>query len=224
MKYILTAGWDDGVAALTERLVKELAAGRRVLWLVSGGSNVPASVQIMDSISSDLSRNLSLSLADERYGAPGHKDSNWEQLMQKGFSGKQTTLLPVLKPGADFEDTLGSYGQLIRKALDDSDVAIAQLGIGPDGHIAGILPGSPAALEETEPVAGYEAPPFKRLTLTFPALREVTAAYAFAFGNPKRRALEGLQANSYGLTEQPARILYEIPEAYVYNDQLDDHA
>ncbi len=60
MKYILTAGWDDGVADLTERLVKELAGRKRVLWLVSGGSNIPASVQIMDNISGSLSEHLSV--------------------------------------------------------------------------------------------------------------------------------------------------------------------
>lgn len=223
MKYILTAGWDDGVADLTERLIKELAGGKRVLWLLSGGSNVPASVQIMGSISEDLSEGLSVSLADERYGRPGHGDSNWEQLLQAGFKARRATMLPVLLPGASFEQTIESYRKLADEAFSGNDVIIAQLGIGSDCHIAGILPGSAAASETTALVAGYQAPPLSRLTLTFPALRRVTAAYAFAFGKPKRPALESLQAGLSGLIEQPAQILNELPEAYMYNDQVGSH-
>jgi 6-phosphogluconolactonase/glucosamine-6-phosphate isomerase/deaminase len=223
MKYILTSGWDDGVADLTKRLVRELAEGKRVLWLVSGGSNIPASVQAMLNISDELSKGLSVSLIDERWGEPGHKDSNWQQLLDGGFDGKRARLLPVLRPGAGFERSAKDYDDLIKKAFDENDVVIGQLGIGPDGHIAGILPGSPAAAEEKALATGYEAPPLKRLTLTFPAFRRLTAAYAFAFGAPKRQALESLQAGKPGLLEQPALILAELPEAYVYNDQVGEH-
>jgi 6-phosphogluconolactonase len=222
MKYILTAGWDDGVADLTERLVRELATGKRVLWLLSGGSNIPSSVQIMDNISADLSKNLSVSLIDERYGEPGHSESNWAQLIQAGFDGKQARLLPILQPGASFEQTIETYNQLIEKAFDANDVIIAQLGIGPDGHVAGILPNSAATTAKTL-VTGYEAPPLTRLTLTFPALRQITAAYAFAFGKPKQQALVSLQAKALPPEQQPAQILNELPEAYMYSDQVGEH-
>jgi 6-phosphogluconolactonase/glucosamine-6-phosphate isomerase/deaminase len=223
MKYILTAAWDDGVADLTERLVRELAGGKRVLWLASGGSNIPSSVQIMDNISSGHSKNLSVSLIDERYGEPGHSESNWAQLMQAGFKGKQATLLPVLRPGLSFGQTAKAYEELIEKAFAANDVAIAQLGIGPDGHVAGILPGSPAAEEKTALVAGYDAPPLKRLTLTFVALRHITAAYVFAFGEPKREALAALREGTLPLKRQPAQILNELTEAYMYSDQVGEH-
>lgn len=222
MKYILTAAWDDGVADLTARLVRELAAGKQVLWLLSGGSNIPTSVQIMDNISEEQSANLSVSLIDERYGEPGHADSNWTQLMKAGFKSKQATLLPVLEPAAGFEDTRIRYEQFAEKAFADNDVVIAQLGIGPDGHVAGILPNSPAAGADTL-VAAYDAPPLKRLTLTFPALRRITAAYIFAFGKPKHGALQALHDKKLPLAEQPAQILNELPEAYVYSDQVGEH-
>jgi 6-phosphogluconolactonase/glucosamine-6-phosphate isomerase/deaminase len=223
MKYILTAGWDDGVADLAERLVRELAAGKHVLWLTSGGSNIPSSVQIMDNISAGLSKQLSVSLADERYGEPGHSESNWAQLMQAGFSGKHATLLPVLKPGVSFEQTIRTYNQLMEKAFASHDVIIAQLGIGPDGHVAGILPHSPATTETTALVTGYKDPPLTRITLTFPGLSRVTAAYVFAFGKPKQKALVSLHTQALPKTEQPAQILSELPEAYIYNDQVGEH-
>lgn len=224
MKYILTAAWDDGVADLTERLVRELADGKKVLWLVSGGSNIPASVQVMDNISDNLSRHLTVALADERYGEPGHAESNWRQLEETGFNGKQAELLKVLEAGATLDETVERYARSISQTLEDTDLVIAQLGIGPDGHLAGILPGSPAAAEGTTPVAGYDAPPLKRITLTFPAFRHVTAAYAFAFGKPKKEALKALYSGDLPLAEQPAQILKELPEAYLYSDQVGEHA
>lgn len=223
MKYILTAGWDDGIADLIARLVKELSGSKRVLWLTSGGSNITASVQVMDNIAAGQSRNLTVSLADERYGASGHKDSNWAQLMQAGFNGKNAKLLPVLEEGASFEEAIRNYNELVKQEYARNDIVIAQLGIGSDGHTAGILPKSPAAEEQTALVAGYENPPFKRLTLTFHALRQVTAAYAFAFGEPKQPALEKLQSGSAELRLQPAQILNELPEAYLYSDQVGEH-
>ncbi len=223
MKYILTAGWEDGIADLTERLVIELANDKRVLWLTCGGSNIQASVQIMDNISSELSRNLSVMLADERYGRPGHAQSNWTQLMQAGFDAKQATLLPVLQAGLNLAQTSSYYNKLAAKAIGDHEVIIAQLGIGQDGHIAGIKPDSLAANNTEALVVGYQDPPLVRLTLTFAGLRCINAAYAFAFGDAKRKALSLLQSHSLELTKQPAQILKQLPEAYVYNDQVGEH-
>ena len=140
MQIILTAGWEDGVADLTERLVRELAAGKQVLWLVSGGSNIPASAQIMDNIPHDLSHNLTVMLVDERYGKLGHEESNWAQLMSAGFHSDEAKLLPVLQAGLSFEQTIERYSEITKVALANNEIIIAQLGIGPDGHIAGILP------------------------------------------------------------------------------------
>jgi 6-phosphogluconolactonase/glucosamine-6-phosphate isomerase/deaminase len=60
--------------------------------------------------------------------------------------------------------------------------------------------------------------------LTFPALRHITAAYAFAFGNTKQQALSTLKDRSVPPREQPAQILKQLPEAYVYSDLFEAHA
>ncbi len=223
MQFILTAGWEDGVADLTERLVRELADGKRVLWLVSGGSNIPASSQIMDNIPTSMSKNLSVMLVDERYGEVGHAESNWGQLMTSGFNSREATLLPVLQPDLSFEATIDRFNNMAAEALKANDIIIAQLGIGPDGHIAGILPSSTSAKQTDRAVVGCKSTPFDRLTLTFESLRQIDAAYTFAFGNTKHQALESLQSKSLGLVKQPSEILKEITEAYIYNDQLGEH-
>lgn len=223
MKYILTAGWEDGIADLTQRLVRELASGKSVLWLTSGGSNIPASIQVMSNISADLSKNLSIMPADERYGELDHADSNWGQLIKSGFEPASAKLLPVLQAGLSFEKTIEHYQQMAADAFDQNDIIIAQLGIGPDGHIAGILPDSPATLENHELATGYEAPPLSRMTITFPAFRRLTAAYTFAFGDTKHEALQTLHDSDIDLAKQPSQILKQVGENYVYNDQVGEH-
>lgn len=222
MKFILTTGWEDGIADLTKRIVSELSTGRNILWLVSGGSNIKASVAIMSSIPSGYSRQLTIMLADERYGEIGHANSNWAQLFQAGFKPRNAQLLPVLQAGVSFEKTAQNYDKLAQWAFADADCIFAQLGMGDDGHIAGILPSSAAAKEKNKMAVGYKTDEHDRLTLTFPALKSVTAAYVFAFGNTKHRALITLQSKKLNVTFQPAQILKQVPQAYFYNDQIGD--
>jgi 6-phosphogluconolactonase/glucosamine-6-phosphate isomerase/deaminase len=222
MNFILTPGPDRGVADLSQRLNSELQAGKQVLWITCGGSNIHTAVQVMDSISNELTPNLTIMLSDERYGEVGHADSNWEQLMQAGFNPWQAKLIETLKDGADLDATVHDYNLATQEALTNNQIVIAQLGIGPDGHTAGILPHSGAASEGISLVAGYVSQPFTRITMTFNALRKVSAAYVFAFGGTKNQALRSLHDLQLPLSDQPAQILKELPEAYIYNDQVGD--
>ncbi|HEX4775103.1 MAG TPA: 6-phosphogluconolactonase [Candidatus Saccharimonadales bacterium] len=220
MQFVLTSGWEEAAAAVAKRLVDELSNDRRVLWLVSGGSQITANVQIMSQIPDELSRNLSVTLVDERYGPIGHADSNWQQLINAGFPDKQATLYPVIQAGLGFEQNTAYFKEMIEQAFSFNDVLIGQLGIGPDGHTAGILPHSAASAETTALAIGYDAPPLKRLTTTFPALKQLTAAYVLAYGDNKRESLSKLKNQDLPLSEQPSQILKELSEAYIYNDQV----
>lgn len=222
MEYIQTTGWEDGVADLTRRLASELSEGKRVLWLVSGGSNIGASVAIMGKLTEELSKNLTIGLIDERYGPVSHADSNWLQLMNAGFEPGSAKFIPVLQDGLDLEATAKAYNEELAKALAENDVVIAQLGVGSDGHIAGILPNSPAAIEQTALVIGYDGEQYQRITTTPAAFWHFDVAYAFAFGDNKHQAIASLQTKKIPIREQPAQVLKELPEAYIYSDQLQE--
>jgi 6-phosphogluconolactonase/glucosamine-6-phosphate isomerase/deaminase len=221
MRFIIVPGWEEAADRLAKELKSNLSNGQRVLWLVSGGSNVQASVQVMNSISDEQSRRLSVMPVDERYGPPGHADSNWAQLLAAGFESKSAQLLPVLKEGQSFEQATDDYSRLVETAFAEHDIIVGQLGIGDDGHIAGILPHSPA-VNAAALATGYESPPYKRLTLTFSALLKISTAYALVFGGGKQTALNALKTQDLALDEQPAQILKQLPEAYIYNDQVGD--
>lgn len=219
MRFLKVEDWQPGIDALVARLIKELKAHKKVLWLVPGGSNIHAASEIMAALPEELTENLAILLTDERYGTVGHKDSNYKQLHDIGFDRKQATFMPAVIEGLNLQETVRHYEEAVERAFARADTVIGQFGIGGDGHIAGILPNSPASTS-ADLVAGYEALPYQRITLTFEALVQLSVAYAFVFGKDKQTALERLQNEEHTLQDQPSQILKHLPEAYIYNDQV----
>ena len=218
MQFVL-ADAATGVRQLSELLRQSLAAGKRTLWLVPGGSNIPIAVEVMMAVPEKLTKKLTIMLGDERYGPVGHAGSNAEQLRGAGFEFKHATFIPVLI-GEPLQSTAKKYEDVAQKHFTDNELLVGQFGIGADGHSAGILPHSPGATAIGELTVGYEWSDYPRITLTFPAIRQLHVAYAFAYGEGKRRALQRLRDETVPLAEQPAQILKAIRESYVYNDQL----
>jgi len=219
LRFYRIADVHAGATVLTKRLERELSAGKRVLWLLSGGSNIAVEVAVLNLLPVSLQPRLTIMLSDERYGRFGHKDSNMQLLYDAGFDPGSATILPVLTPeNLPLEATAERYEQTVERAFAEADIIIAQLGIGPDGHVAGILPNSPAVAAHSL-VISYRTEQYQRITFTFDALKQCVV-YAFVFGNGKREQLDILRDKDLPLAEQPAQILKQIPESYVYNDQI----
>lgn len=206
---------------LADRLLKELSdpGNQRVLWLVTGGSNLKLSVAIMEQIPDELTKKLAVALTDERFGPVGHPDSNLQQLFDAGFQPKRATVVPVLTPGLPLDATAERYSNLITTAFEAADVIIAQFGIGPDGHIAGVLPDT-IGVSSKDIVVGYETPQFNRVTLTLEAIKTIPVAYVFCFGGERHDALDKLCNKDIPLADEPSQILKQVAESYVYNDQV----
>ena len=206
------------VEYLTHVISSQLAAGKRVLWLVAGGSSVPVAVAVSKELkNSGVSlEKLVMTLTDERYGDVGHADSNWQQLKNKGFDLSGAIVQPVLD-GKDMEATVTAFGVFLGIELDKSDYRIGLFGIGPDGHTAGILPHSPV-VGATQLAAGYDAGAYRRMTMTPPAIARLDEAVAYAVGESKWPVLERLETE-LSLEEQPAQILKQISKATIFTDK-----
>jgi 6-phosphogluconolactonase/glucosamine-6-phosphate isomerase/deaminase len=207
---------DVAAVALAAELKQRLQAGQLV-WLISGGSNISLAVTAMAALPPELTERLAISLIDERYGPVGHKDSNWQQLTDAGFDFQRATAQPILN-GGDIETSAANYSGWLQTQLDNGVSLIGQFGMGADGHIAGILPDSPAVTANGL-VTAYHSEQFDRITTTFALIRRCTAAYLLAFGDDKRPMLERLREPD-SLSKQPAQILRELADSYVYNDQI----
>lgn len=211
---------EAGAQKLGEELTTMLGEDKQVLWLLSGGSNIPLEVQALRQVPDELRPDLTIMPMDERYGPVGHADSNVRKLLDAGFQPGRARFIPTLQD-APLDQVVESYGQAFSEASAASDVIVAQMGMGADGHVAGILPQSPAA-ESQGLATGYKGPDFQRVTLTFPALKRIHTAYLFAYGEGKKPALEHLLHDNLPPALQPAQILKAIPKAYIYNDQIEE--
>ncbi|HEY1646183.1 MAG TPA: 6-phosphogluconolactonase [Candidatus Saccharimonadales bacterium] len=220
MHFVKSADSSLGQNDLSEALSKSLSEGQ-VLWLLTGGSNVQITVNVLDQLEDSLTCNLNILLADERYGPAGHPDSNYTKLVRAGLNLKQATFPDVLAGDLDPEETVKKYTELFNSYKDQSKTVIAQLGIGEDGHIAGVLPFSPG-VSSSETIVYFEASDFKRLTLSLNALKEVNMSLIFCFGSNKSQALKRLAGGQESLEALPSLILKQMPEVTVYNDQLEE--
>jgi 6-phosphogluconolactonase len=200
-------------------LLSDTLKTNKVLYLISGGSNLDIEVDILDGIDAEVTKNLSLLFVDERYGPSNHPDSNYTQLINKGFNVKDATLVNILSDNSSPQDTLEIYKYFYNLYKDESDVIIAQLGIGKDGHIAGVLPASPG-VNSSAIATYYESDPYKRITLTLEALKDIDKAFVFCFGEDKREALLNLVDGPLDKNSMPSVILRELADVIVYNDQV----
>jgi len=221
MKFVKSEGTKELEQELTRLLDTALEANEHVLWLVPGGSNIATVVAVMNSLDDQNLGYLTLMLTDERYGEPGHEDSNFYQLKQAGLKVKSAVFKDLLT-GDSLEETVDAYAKAAEKAMVDADTIIGFFGMGPDGHIAGVLPHSPAVRAKEEWVVGYDGGEFDRMTLTPYALSHVDAAVVGAYGAGKLKALESLCKTAAPMSEQPSRILCHLSNVTVFNDQIGD--
>lgn len=225
--------------SIIEPVVDRLREHRPVLLLVSGGSTAGiaiAAIRRLCDLSAaqgfDPRELLSVSLIDERFGPVGHKDSNWQQLLDKGLPVESVRAIPLLLESRDddeafrlavlrFADILAEAA--CKEARGDL-LIVGLLGIGADGHTAGILPGSPACVEcdsgSTAPLAmGYRSNIHARITITPAFFQYFDRAVAYAAGVEKRKALAGL-LEAKPVCEHPAQLLKQAHESLVFCDSI----
>ncbi|MEO7905181.1 MAG: 6-phosphogluconolactonase [Candidatus Saccharimonadales bacterium] len=205
-------------AEYAARLIRQqLYAGKRVLWLLSGGSGIKVDVAAAKLLAgTDNLSNLIVSLTDERYGKQGHADENWRELLEAGFVLTGAKLYRPLR-ATDKLSTLDAYDAWMKKQFAAADYVIGIFGIGSDGHTAGIKPNSDATS-----AAGYtthfEGDDYERMTITYQAINKMDAAIIQASGVDKRATLQQLLDKSLPLADMPAQILHKVPDVSLYTD------
>lgn len=212
---------------LAGKILSHLSEGQKVFWIVTGGSGIKLGAAASKLLHShDLSK-LSVTLSDERFGPEGHAESNWHQLEQAGFSLPGALLLPVLS-GKSLAATADDYAANLAEQFAAADYSLGLIGIGPDGHVAGILPGSPNIATEKLAV-GYSDNEVKqdspegvlrgidRLTMTAAAIARLDEAVVCALGETKHHALDMLE-RTLPVGTQPCQALKQAASLSIYND------
>lgn len=223
MRFIKLDSSEQATSILFDELEQATQKYHKVSWLVSGGSNIKIAADAFKKLDDASLAKLTIALADERFGDPGHADSNYYQLERAGIDFNRVNHYQVLGDQAtDLESATTNYAKIIDKIFEESDYVIGQLGIGSDGHTAGILPGSPAVDVVDRLLTSYQADDYSRITLTFKGLTQISKALVFVFGENKREAILNLADKELSLSEQPAQIFKQMHEADIINDITGD--
>lgn len=223
----------------TEKAGKKLSEllkkhkNKDILLMVSGGS----AFTVLEHVDSNtLSEQVTLSVVDERFSMDP-KVNNFSQLEQTGFFDAcmekgcaiigtrihKTETLP--KAVLNFDSQLRRWRQAHPKG-----VILTLLGLGEDGHTAGVLPFpenrrlfDDLFLDE-EWVASFDATGKNEYTLRFTTtltfLRDETAgSVVYVQGEKKKKALELVQSDTAYIQEVPGKIFLDMNNVTLVTDQ-----
>lgn len=213
MKFVKTDR-EAAIKQIAHRINDELSKNP-VLLLLSGGSNIQLGVAVVEKLSP--TENLTVGLVDERYVPLGHRDSNWQQLLDAGLRADSLKTLPVLHDGLSAPETAQLYSDALTQARKQHSTVAGIFGMGADGHTSGVLPNSPA-VTHTGDFISYQGPDFDRLTTTPAFFKHIDISFLVVFGANKSPMLEKLKTAAPA-HEQPAQALKDSRELIVYNDQ-----
>lgn len=207
---------------LFTRISQALGKDKKVLWLLSGGSYIEVQAETAKRLAGRDLSNLTVSLSDERFGPPGHKDSNWQKLLAAGFNLPGAQLMPVLK-GKSFAETSQEFSDFIKTSLGRDGYKIACAGVGEDGHTLGVLIDSPG-VDSSEMVVGYKGKDFERITMTLKSLEQLDEVVVYMFGQQKQALIGQIANQNLPFDKQPAQALKKSKRLIVYNDYIGTEA
>lgn len=203
------------VAVLTAGL-----AARGHASLIGAGGRSPAPVyDALQDADLDWGR-VTVSLSDDRFLPPTSPDSNERLVRERLLQGRAAaaTFLP-LYANAPSPAAAADIAEPHVRALAPFDMLF--LGMGEDGHVASLIPGSPVMDEGLDPAghrfvigvpAGVGSPPVARISLTLPALLRARATLVIIRGAVKREIVEhGSGLPVHALIKQakaPVRVLW----------------
>ncbi|HZM08436.1 MAG TPA: 6-phosphogluconolactonase [Methylocella sp.] len=205
-------------------------AGARFSLSLSGGSTPKRVYELLGA--EDLGVTLDwqkvhLFWGDERFVPPDHPDSNFRMAREAlidHVSIPPAQVHPILTGTGTPEKAAELYGETLQgfygsKTLDPKrplfDVTL--LGLGEDGHIASLFPGTKALGERTAWVTSIiGAKPEPRISLTYPVLESSREILFVVSGEKKRDILARVLANDFAL---PASRLSTSGTIHVFADR-----
>ena len=216
-----------------QRLNKLLAENKKnpILLMLSGGSAFNILVYINPEV---LGENVTITMLDERF-SQDEKVTNFGQLQKTqfymdAFEKECSFLGSVPRPKESLKAFTERRESSLRKWHEENPKGkiIATVGIGPDGHTAGIFPfpESPETFkflfQGPNWVLGYDASEkneFKeRVTITITFFKMIDEAIIYMTGEEKKPALDKLISKADDIQNLPALAIYEIKNVTIFTD------
>ena len=154
---------------------------------------------------------------DERHVPPDHADSNYRMASEAMLARVPVPLENVhrinsentdaAKAADEYEQTLREFFRLGEGQLPRFDLTL--LGMGLDGHIASVFPGSDVINEKNRLVAALWVEKFKsyRITLTPPVLNNAAIVMFLVSGREKAKVLQEVLEGEHQPERFPAQLI-----------------
>lgn len=209
---VVHATADVLAAAAAARLVTRLvdiqtAVGSASVVLTGGRSGIAVLCQVARTAAATAVdwRRLDIYWSDERFLPAGHPDRNDTQARKALLDHVNVDPARIHPMGAsdgpwgnDPDAAARSYEDELLHRVRPEDHGpvpsfdICLLGVGEDGHVASVFPGSPAVYETDRAVVavrGAPKPPPTRITMTLPAIRCAAEVWLTVAGSDKAAAV-----------------------------------
>lgn len=224
---------DSAAKTAGEQLTTQLNHYREqpILLMLSGGS----AWSLLEYVSPDvLGPHITITTLDERFSTDV-TINNFAQLSTTQFYAQARAKgVAEISTLIEAGDTLVGAGQRFETALRawrikyPDGVVLATVGVGPDGHTAGIFPGAyEIEFSDTDWVVAYVVPKSinqypERITVTYTFLRtQLTEAVLFISGSEKKHLIDSLLSSTCELQTMPACILTELAMVTLVTDILE---
>ena len=208
--------------------VLAMYTARPVLLMLSGGSALTILEHVDVSL---LGPHITITTLDERF-SPDLNINNFAQIAATDFYRKAREQgVHTIATTVAADETLSEAGERFDTALHHwrethaDGVVIATMGVGSDGHTAGIFPHQPSLdPETTDWVVSYEVPPevnpyTMRITTTPTFLKtHVTHAICLITGEAKRDVLQSMQRADCTRADTPACIMRDMSSVTIVTD------
>jgi len=189
MQIVKVKNPSEGVEAAKEILYQTVT--NKTVLLLSGGSTPKLLYQTLAK-EQKLSPGA-VAMIDERYGEKLHFDSNELMIKNTKFLNylglKNIRFFPILDNDS-LENTSINYDETMRFVFNHFAKTVAIMGIGEDGHTAGIPIGTEN--NNSDLVTFYTNFPSKlnnRISLTYAALEQIDLLIVLVFGKEKQKIL-----------------------------------
>jgi 6-phosphogluconolactonase len=213
-------------AAAAARLVTKVvdaqaARGWASLVLTGGSTGIAVLRHLRDSPARDAIdwSCVDLYWGDERFVPADDPERNEKQAREALLDGLQIpadrihAMAPSDGPFGDDPDAAAdAYAEILAKAARPEDHGpvptfdVCMLGVGEEGHVASIFPGSPAVYETERTVVAVRncpKPPPTRVSLTLPAIRRAKEVWLMTTGSAKAAAV-AMALDGAGEVQVPA--------------------
>jgi 6-phosphogluconolactonase len=199
-------------------------AKRGVFYVALAGGSTPKGLYQMLATSPyttqiDWAR-VHLFFGDERCVLPSHDDSNFKMASAAMIDAISIPEENVHRMPTELEpaDVATAYAATMAKVMGEQPLDLVLLGLGPDGHIASLFPGTPALdVAESMTTALYvEKFDSWRVTMTYPVINAARQVIVFIAGEAKAAIVKDITTES--VTGLPVQRLAPTGDYFWYMD------